>query len=59
MFDERLKEVKLETTAHLNTIDQHAMKNVKRIEKLQAHHLSNFISQSYFGNDGSQNFLMS
>ena len=58
MFDERLKEVKLATTADLNTVDQHAMKNEESIEKFQAHHLSNFISQSYFGNDRSQNFLI-
>ena len=58
IFDERLKQAKLATTNDLGTVDQGAIKNEEKIEKLQTFHLSFFIGKSYFSDDGSQNFLM-
>ena len=56
IFDERLKRIKLATTT--DTVEQRAIKNEKKIGKLQTDNVSLFIGQNYFSSDGLQNFLL-
>ena len=56
IFDERLKRIKLATTT--DTVEQRAIKNEKKIGKLQTYNVSLFIGQNYFSSDGLQNFLL-
>ena len=58
IFDERLKKAKLASANNLNTVKQHATKNEEKIVKLKIYDSCLFNAQSYFGNDGSHNFLV-
>ena len=57
IFDERLKQAKLATGNDLNTVVKRAIKNEKKIEKLQTFHLSYFLGKHFFGDDGFQNMF--
>ena len=49
IFDKRLEQANLPATTNINAIEQRAIKNKEKIEKLQKY------GQSYFNNVGSQN----
>ena len=57
IFDQRLKEAKLATNNDFNTVEQHAIRNKKKIEQLQIFELSYFLGKNYFGDDGFQNMF--
>ena len=57
-FNEKLKGAKLATHKVHGIIEQYALENNKRIEKLQTFHFSYFLGKNYFVNDRSQNYLV-
>lgn len=57
IFDQRLKEAKLATNNDFNTVEQHAIRNKKKLEQLQIFELSYFWGKNYFGDDGFQNMF--
>ena len=49
IFDGRLKQAKLSTGINLNTVEQRAIKNEEKIQKLQTFELGCFLGTHFFG----------
>ena len=58
IFKERLKQAKLITTNDLSTVEQGAIKNEEKTEKLQTSDLSYFLNKNFFGNYDFKNVFV-
>lgn len=57
-ISERLKQAKLTKKEDLSNVEQRAIENKERIEKLQIFYLNYFLGKSNFGDDEKQHYLL-